>query len=147
MLNGRHTVFSIDLADGAFIKNTVLFLGLLPLTPHLPHLHGFLSWTNCKYHLDWPISGDNNIGYILILTVPSGLKQLFTIGPLCAVTLTSRLSPGYECTVIEFVSVVFTGDVSLGGGGDNQEGPWVLSSSLEWGDHWRDVTDVLREIV
>ena len=50
----------------------------------------------------------SSAGQIVNTIVPSGLRQLCPTGPVCAATLTTRRKLGYECTVSEFVSAVFT---------------------------------------
>lgn len=82
--------------------------------------------------------------------VPFGLRLLCPIGLACARTLTSRLYAGYECTVKELVIAVRMGTRGVGAGvsdGGENEDPWVLRSSLQCGDQWTVVTEVLSDSV
>lgn len=89
-------------------------------------------------------------GQIVKIMVPSGLKQLCPTAPVWAFTLKRRRYDGYECTVIESASGEDTATgrpVAVLGAFGSHDVPWVLRSSLEWGDHCRDVTAVFREMV
>src|ERR1700677_3892554 len=68
-------------------SKTLSFLSTFSLRPHT--LHIFMA---------------SSFGHMVKTIVPSGLKQLWPTGSVCADTLTSRVSVGYECTVIELVS-------------------------------------------
>ena len=152
----RHWYLSRDPHRIVHLSNTLSLRSAFSGTPHTRHI--FIA---------------SSAGQIVNTIVPSGLRQLCPTGPVCAGTLTTRLRLGYECTVSEFVSGVFTdtgrslsrlrrrlvpgisedsvadedearfGHDSLAPPRGSHDMPWVERISLQCGDQRREVTEVL----